>query len=416
MPDISFSSEIRNVRDFNEDRQIAEDNQSDSQSMLSIQNTAMPTQEIQTESVRTEFEISQYLPTPSDTNASTLALPDEQSTSDLTLLNSETISILKAIFFNLLAMVTFFVFIMFQIKYRRACDQPLSLYLWCATITNLIISPSAAFDIFVLRYPDVERFWGVRVLWLLWTTCRVFRNCWLIVGSFWVSRVDTCGLTNPNIYWFALLTVACSWSFVVISAIVSVARYLYRQGRFDCSTFGGIMMLLGNGFAFELNEDSGLNSWEMRRLKTFEFTEKMFISKKEMNLRSISLSHLEDQELDLNNNSEKVTRLSINLASLIEESNENSKVIPSLNDYESCNILSNFTCSICQTDYEISDMIRELGCLHQFHKDCVDIWLRSDLKTGRLGNRFCPLCKRDASLIRHENQISNIYQSNSKFN
>ncbi|CAK8568694.1 unnamed protein product [Lathyrus sativus] len=44
-------------------------------------------------------------------------------------------------------------------------------------------------------------------------------------------------------------------------------------------------------------------------------------------------------------------------------------------------------CCICIANYENDDELRELPCLHLFHKDCVDKWLKI--------NALCPLCKRE---------------------
>ncbi|KAJ3709081.1 hypothetical protein LUZ61_012786 [Rhynchospora tenuis] len=42
-------------------------------------------------------------------------------------------------------------------------------------------------------------------------------------------------------------------------------------------------------------------------------------------------------------------------------------------------------CCICLGKYANNDELRELPCLHVFHKDCVDKWLKI--------NALCPLCK-----------------------
>jgi len=43
------------------------------------------------------------------------------------------------------------------------------------------------------------------------------------------------------------------------------------------------------------------------------------------------------------------------------------------------------SCVVCQEDFKDGDEQRALPCFHQFHKDCIDPWLRS--------RGTCPLCK-----------------------
>jgi hypothetical protein len=45
----------------------------------------------------------------------------------------------------------------------------------------------------------------------------------------------------------------------------------------------------------------------------------------------------------------------------------------------------NEQCSICLEDFAQGDTRKILPCLHGFHADCVDRWLRS--------NNSCPICK-----------------------
>lgn len=45
------------------------------------------------------------------------------------------------------------------------------------------------------------------------------------------------------------------------------------------------------------------------------------------------------------------------------------------------------TCAVCLDTFNEGDAIRNLTCLHEFHKDCCDPWLQE--------NHTCPLCQRN---------------------
>jgi glycerol-3-phosphate acyltransferase PlsY len=47
----------------------------------------------------------------------------------------------------------------------------------------------------------------------------------------------------------------------------------------------------------------------------------------------------------------------------------------------------NANCSICISEYEQGDSLRQLPCKHHFHVSCIDEWLRINAK--------CPLCVQD---------------------
>ncbi|KAM0830467.1 hypothetical protein ACQ4PT_066187 [Festuca glaucescens] len=47
------------------------------------------------------------------------------------------------------------------------------------------------------------------------------------------------------------------------------------------------------------------------------------------------------------------------------------------------------TCSICLEQVGVGDLLRSLPCLHQFHVNCIDPWLRQQ--------GTCPVCKRQVS-------------------
>ncbi|KAK9696354.1 hypothetical protein K7432_012508 [Basidiobolus ranarum] len=59
-------------------------------------------------------------------------------------------------------------------------------------------------------------------------------------------------------------------------------------------------------------------------------------------------------------------------------------------------------CAVCLNDYEDSDQLRTLPCLHQFHRACIDPWLLSR-------SSLCPICKRDCAPV--ENRAKTMRKS-----
>ncbi|GAX78647.1 hypothetical protein CEUSTIGMA_g6085.t1 [Chlamydomonas eustigma] len=48
---------------------------------------------------------------------------------------------------------------------------------------------------------------------------------------------------------------------------------------------------------------------------------------------------------------------------------------------------SDTTCIVCLLDYEDGDILRQLPCKHDFHKDCIDSWMKH--------HQTCPICRKE---------------------
>ena len=47
------------------------------------------------------------------------------------------------------------------------------------------------------------------------------------------------------------------------------------------------------------------------------------------------------------------------------------------------------SCAICLTEYGVGDVTRSLPCFHEFHRECIDQWFRSQSEKGK--DCSCPL-------------------------
>ncbi|KAH7424360.1 hypothetical protein KP509_11G004200 [Ceratopteris richardii] len=86
---------------------------------------------------------------------------------------------------------------------------------------------------------------------------------------------------------------------------------------------------------------------------------------------------LEESLAVMQTNEERDTRASISRIIMLAEA---------LFQVRSCNVLGR--CHICLAEYEEGDNLRVLPCNHEYHKVCIDKWLREV-------HRICPLCRRD---------------------
>jgi len=49
-------------------------------------------------------------------------------------------------------------------------------------------------------------------------------------------------------------------------------------------------------------------------------------------------------------------------------------------------------CSICLDVFRGGDEVRELGCGHVYHRDCIDVWLLGHLSSQTTNTTCCPIC------------------------
>ncbi|KAF3788162.1 E3 ubiquitin-protein ligase [Nymphaea thermarum] len=69
----------------------------------------------------------------------------------------------------------------------------------------------------------------------------------------------------------------------------------------------------------------------------------------------------------------------------VNESHRHKKQEPAKSEENGKDTQDELTCSICLEQVNIGELIRSLPCLHQFHTNCIDPWLRQQ--------GTCPVCK-----------------------
>ena len=89
-------------------------------------------------------------------------------------------------------------------------------------------------------------------------------------------------------------------------------------------------------------------------------------------VHTVTFTELNNMNCDSNNDSNGTTVRRTSSRNNINDNNSNSN-----SDKRNC--------SICLAPYEVGESVRTIPCLHYFHQDCIDPWLKS--------NSSCPVCK-----------------------
>ncbi|KAL8562988.1 hypothetical protein ACOMHN_004680 [Nucella lapillus] len=58
-----------------------------------------------------------------------------------------------------------------------------------------------------------------------------------------------------------------------------------------------------------------------------------------------------------------------------------------LSDSQASSVAGSRQCQICLVDFDNGDCLRSIPCRHDFHKDCIDEWLKR--------NASCPICRQE---------------------
>ncbi|KAJ3120780.1 hypothetical protein HK098_004236 [Nowakowskiella sp. JEL0407] len=285
--------------------------------------------------------------------------------------------ILISILTHILSLSLFTAFITVTVLFGAIkCDQPLLIFLGTITSLDLAIAPSTILDIFIELYPAVEFKLIVILARVLWFFIAFVKFCFLIAGGFGVLRSKTCGTLNPAVYY---LTIASLSVFLVIVAVKTAIScyFLFGSARRNISDERSRRRERSRQFVLSFIETPkpGLSKSELKMLMVVE------VRPEHKQIRSV-------QNKDSRNSLKSITRTSL------ESVTSKDAIVPasSATLNEELRVVGDF-CSICQSAYEVGDKVRQLGCKHQFHKECIDVWLLDDPRHGRTGHRRCPLCK-----------------------
>eukprot|EP01018_Ginkgo_biloba_P011123 Gb_16413 [translate_table: standard] len=175
-----------------------------------------------------------------------------------------------------------------------------------------------------------------------------FFAIWFVVGNVWIFGGHSSSSEAPNLYRLCIvfLTFSCigyAMPFILCATI--------------CCCLPCIISLLG--FREDQTQTKGASSEVINSLPTYKFKGK---SESERNETK------DDNESDSESSCE---------GGFIAAGTDNERVVSA----------EDAVCCICLGKYKDDVELRELPCLHHFHVDCVDKWLKI--------NASCPLCKHE---------------------
>ncbi|XP_047341611.1 E3 ubiquitin-protein ligase At1g12760 [Impatiens glandulifera] len=173
------------------------------------------------------------------------------------------------------------------------------------------------------------------------TAVDCFFAVWFVVGNVWIFGGHSSPSEAPNMYRLCLVFLAFSCIGYAMPFIICVTI---------CCCLPCAISILG--FREDSTQNRGATSESINSLPTYKFKVK---KGKNSSGREINLSVAEGG------------------------------VIAAGTDKERAITGEDAVCCICLAKYGHNDELRELGCNHLFHKECVDKWLKM--------NALCPLCK-----------------------
>ncbi|CAN1169152.1 E3 ubiquitin-protein ligase At4g11680 [Linum perenne] len=170
-----------------------------------------------------------------------------------------------------------------------------------------------------------------------------FFAVWFVVGNVWIFGGHSSASDAPNMYRLCIvfLTFSCigyAMPFILCATI--------------CCCLPCIISVLG--FREDLAQTRGATPESIDALPTFKFKSKK-----------------------TRNNDGRDGNIGANDGGVVAAGTEKERAISG----------EDAVCCICLGKYANNDELRELPCVHFFHKDCVDKWLKI--------NASCPLCKSD---------------------